>query len=325
MKKIILFLALSLGTLSPLLTQALTVTQAPNLKSSSNTSLTLEWDPVEGALGYYVYYDTRSWVTGWYENEGSTLIEDTTETIQWLTPGTEYFVALTVVDDAWKESSFSPESSFTTPGGDNSPAFALSLVEATWPQELTLTFSADLDTSVSAQREFIILNSVTEEELYVESTQISPTSDRMLVLSLDRELILQDSYDFTILSIVDSNGRNIESGIDAITNFTVPSEFIDPANMNVDFNSAGPEEEQQQEEVVAIAEPVPVVPQTSTGITGWNTGTMISNNEVQKNTEVTAETTEKLPQTGAEHVILLLIALLLGLGYIWYGSRKKLG
>lgn len=90
----------------------------------------------------------------------------------------------------------------------------------------------------------------------------------MLVLSLDRELILQDSYDFTILSIVDSNGRNIESGIDAITNFTVPSEFIDPANMNVDFNSAGPEEEQQQEEVVAIAEPVPVVPQTSTGITG---------------------------------------------------------
>gem|GEM_PF-3747415 len=62
MKKI-LNIAIIIAFILPIFsTQALAldITEAPTLKSNSTTSITLEWTEVEGALGYFVYYDTTS-------------------------------------------------------------------------------------------------------------------------------------------------------------------------------------------------------------------------------------------------------------------------
>gem|GEM_PF-5404486 len=43
------------------------------------------------------------------------------------------------------------------------------------------------------------------------STEFEQKNANQLVLILDRDLILGDKYDFTIISILDENSRNIES------------------------------------------------------------------------------------------------------------------
>jgi hypothetical protein len=57
---------------------------APTLKSNTSTTLTIEWQEVEDALGYYVYYDTTTGETAGYKNESAELIDGTEYTIEGL-------------------------------------------------------------------------------------------------------------------------------------------------------------------------------------------------------------------------------------------------
>ncbi len=298
---------------------ALEITSAPTLVSSSDTSLSIDWEDVPDAIGYYLYYDTTTGETWGYSDGWIDLIDVSEYTIEWLQPDTEYFVGLTAVDLEWNESLFSPEAAFRTTwevsAGPSGQEFALDDVTPTAIDTLTLSFNSELDTSPGAEREFLILNSITEEEVFVTAAEVDPQDPSKLIVVLDRDLIPEDAYNFTIISLADASGRNIESWIDGLTKFDVPAEFpSDEPELNAawDQSEQEPQEEEQEQESTPPAN------------TGWgNGGQVISNEDMGKNTEVAAEKTEKLPQTWPEHILLLLLALFLGMSFLIYQKIKK--
>ncbi len=325
MKKIIASLITLLFSSLWLIAHAVEINTAPTLKSNTSTTLTIEWQEAEDALGYYVYYDTTTGETAGYENESAELIDGTEYTIEWLTEDTDYYVALTAINIDGEESLFSPEAILKTAGWEsNWELFALESVEATAIDTLTLTFNSIVDDSSDSDREFLILNGITGEEVFVTASTVDENDGSKLDIILDRDLILGDNYDFTTISIVDAEGRNIESGIDAITNFQVPTAFetLEPVLASAgDVPESlpiepGPIESQTQ------SEPEPISQEIAT--TGGNSVTLVSTDDIEKNVEVAAKKTEELPQTGAEHILLLLLALILGFGvFAYFGSRKN--
>ncbi len=325
MKKIIASLITLLFSSLWLIAHAVEINTAPTLKSNTSTTLTIEWQEAEDALGYYVYYDTTTGETAGYENESAELIDGTEYTIEWLTEDTDYYVALTAINIDGEESLFSPEAILKTAGWEsNWELFALESVEATAIDTLTLTFNSVVDDSSDSDREFLILNGITGEEVFVTASTVDENDGSKLDIILDRDLILGDNYDFTTISIVDAEGRNIESGIDAITNFQVPTVFETPEPVLASAGDVpeslpiepGPIESQTQ------SEPEPVSQEAAT--TGGNSVTLVSTDDIEKNVEVAAKKTEELPQTGAEHILLLILALILGFGvFSYFGSRKN--
>jgi len=310
MKKVLLSLFLSLGIFIAPFVHALDVTKAPTLKSSSTTSLTIEWDTVPDALWYYVYYGKTSWEKSWYDTQGVDLLEETTYTIEWLDEATTYFVAFTAVDINGDESLFSPELEEKTQWWENVKTFALESINATSQKEITLTFNTPLDDKEWAEREFLIMNNTTEEEAFVENSTIDEENPSKLVLSLDRKLVLWDSYSFTILSLVSKDGKNIESWIDALTKFQVPAKF-EEEQPEVELNSAWANTEEKEENV-----------NTEENSAGTS-GKIISKDKVEKNTAVAAKKSNKLPQTWPDHILLIVIALLLGVVIFGYMRRKQ--
>lgn len=323
MKKIVISLLSILGFFSIVSTYAISISSAPSMKATSNTSITIEWNAIEDALGYYVYYDTASGESSGYRNEVPDLIEDTQYIIEWLSPSTQYYIAISAVDIEAEESGYSPELVVSTSGPENTNVFALENVEATQQDELTLTFSAPLEDVADAQREFLILHNQTEEEVFAIDTQLNQQDPRILTVMLDRDLELGARYDFTILAIADVSGRNIESGIDALTNFQVPQNFSQPTvstpESEVELNAAWPTPDPEPQ-----TNPEPQTsPEPETSSTAWgNAGTIISGGN-QKDVAATATSTEKLPQTGPEHILLFVLALLLWSGIFFVLARRQ--
>jgi len=314
MKKLLLLIASLSLSFFTLIVYAAEVTVAPSMKANSNTSITVQWNSDPDALGYYVHYDTASGEASWYRNEVPDLIEDAEYTIEWLKPSTQYFIAISAVDIDGEESDVSPEVALFTTGEATSQAFALEGVEATWIQELTLTFNSQLEDTQDAEREFLIINSQTDEEIFVEDTELDQEETNKLILSLDRELVLSGSYDFTILSIIDVNGRNIESGIDALTNFQVPESFVEES-VEPEVIVELPDQEELPEPELNAAPP-------TESLDGGNAGQIVSGNSLEKDTTQTAESSDQLPQTWPEHVLLFLLAFMVG-GIILFSFTQK--
>jgi len=332
MKTILLFIASVLMSSFIVSAYAAEVTEAPSMKSNSNTSITIEWNEDQDALGYYIHYDTASWEESWYRNEVPDLVEGTEYTIEWLSPSTQYFIAVSAVDIDAEESATSPEAALFTTGEDTAQAFALESVEATGVQELTLTFNADLENEEDSEREFLVLDAQTEEEIFIADTELDEEDSTKLMVSLDRELELGASYNFTILSIIDANGRNIESGIDALTNFEVPESFptdtpegLSTPEVVEENQEEAPQEELQEESVPDLNAAASVDTESNEDSEGWNAGQVIaSDDSVDKDTWKTAEENETLPQTGPEHVLLLLLALMVwGIVLFSFTQKKK--
>ena len=328
MKKIIASLITLLFSSLWLIAHAIEMNTAPTLKSNTSTTLTIEWQEVEDALGYYVYYDTTTGETAGYKNESAELIDGTEYTIEGLEEWTNYYIALTAIDIDGEESLFSPEAVIKTAGGvGSSELFVLENVEATAIDTLTLTFNTALEDEASSEREFLILNSITGEEVFVTASALDEDDASKLDIVLDRDLTLGDNYDFTIISIVDAQGRNIESGIDAITNFQVPSVFEtkNPQPVITAVENTVTESLPTESGPIESQTEVQVEPSSKEGeTTGGNSVTLVSTDDIEKNVEVTAKKTEELPQTGAEHILLLILALILGFGvFTYFGARKN--
>jgi LPXTG-motif cell wall-anchored protein len=173
----------------------------------------------------------------------------------------------------------------------------------------------------------LILNSITGEEVFVTASALDEDDASKLDIVLDRDLTLGDNYDFTIISIVDAQGRNIESGIDAITNFQVPSVFEtkNPQPVITAVENTVTESLPTESGPIESQTEVQVEPSSKEGeTTGGNSVTLVSTDDIEKNVEVTAKKTEELPQTGAEHILLLILALILGFGvFTYFGPRKN--
>ncbi len=273
------------------------------LESRSDSQIEVSWDPVEGALGYYIYYGQSSWQDGLYDVEGIELIETAEYTLWDLQPDTQYYIALTALDDTGKESSYSEElAAQTLAFGQASQVEELRLVvtEVVSVNEIMLEFSKSLDNTDETRREFILVDSLQWREIMIEETRLDEEKPHLLFLTLESSLFPETQYDITILDILAVDGATIEQWVEWFWSFVTP-EIFPESNMWDELLpelSSAPEENNQD-----------VVEESSQ----WTTQTSSQEEQWQWVNEVAAETS-KLPDTGTEHILLLIIAAIAGLG-----------
>ncbi len=298
---------------------------------SSDTSITLDWDDVEGALGYYVYYDTQLPENNEYAHEVVDLVEMSEYILPDLSPGTQYYIAVTSIDDLGTESDKSEHLiADTAPTGEvvssTQETFRISEVEIVDDVTLDVMFTQPLDASPNATQEFLIVDTTSGNEMWIDLTQVDPNNPNHVLILLSSSLTPNTKYDITVLDIRDAQENSIEDGINAFLNFTTPSSFSEETP---DLTSA-PEEDWLPEEDVASVEEDPVEQpieetswQNTSSANAWNAWSMISQEELDTNVTKAGENAEKLPQTGPEHWLIAFIAILLA-GWIFMYQRTKL-
>ncbi len=302
---------------------ALELQKGPTLVEATPTTLKIEWEKADKALGYYLYYGTISWVGIWYQKQYSEFLESTGVTLPDLEPGKDYYVALTVVNDQGEEGKYSPETVMKTIAGNgvsskaSNGRLALQTVKVASASSLELTFSNALDSKSTAQREFKLIKSDTKNEVQVQGSQVSWNK---VTINLSSDLLVNQKYDLTVVNIQDINGKSIESWVDGI------STFVTPASFDTLLNSGGPVDVNTNNSVNSGSTLTDVNSNNQNQATvkdfSGNMGQNISAEEIQKNTEVAAQQADgKLPKTGPETIIILMISLLAGLGFFYY-KRK---
>lgn len=216
-------------------------TAAPTSSEVSATSAKISWEAVEGSTGYMVHYGTKSAkADGKYEND-SDLIDatETGATLEKLVAKTTYYVTVSAYDKDANESPLSEEITFTTSeaGAEaatttdmNAAKTALSVksVNVTATNKLEVIFSAELDNSPEAKREFK-LASKDGAEIAISSAEL--TDANKLSLTLATPVEVSKEYSLTILALKDKAGNNVEAWVDGQFAFTTPEtiEALDAA------------------------------------------------------------------------------------------------
>ena len=322
MKKIALSLFLFVSLVSISFAQALTVTDTPVVTSPDKTSLAVDWQDVSGALGYYIYYSKTSGNTGAYDFEWVDLIEVSETVLENLDANSDYFIAVTVVDENGDESPYSPEAFATTWSESpevvsNLPSFAILEATVLSANQIELSFNRTLDDSEEAIREFKIMEKSAQINAYVSSTSLVVGDNSKLLVSLESDLLEEKEYDLTVVSIQDVDKNTIESGIDGIMTFTVPrwsTTSYEETNTNVEKINLSEEVELN----AAGANPDSATIEEPTG-KAW---VALSDDDLVTTAASTAAETDELPTTGPETVLLLLLAMMLG-GWLFFMYSKK--
>lgn len=282
---------------------ALQIQSAPTLSSSTQTSIAIDWEDVDGALWYYVYYSEQTGIPDWYDFEWIDLIESSETTIENLSRETDYFVAVTVVDENGNESQFSPEAMFTTSlqwTTDSTPKLAIESVWVLSSNEIEVQFNTMLDQSTDAVREIKLTEKESWVEVFVSDISLNQINPTTINVKTDTDFTQEAEYNLTVVSIQDVNKNNIESGVDWVTTFRVPrwsatsfQELQDTPVQVVDL----------EDEVVLNA--AGIDDETSKW---W---ALLSDDDLIKTAEVAAKDNQALPQTWPETIFLLVLAVLL--------------
>lgn len=287
-------------------------TEAPTATETTDTTVSLTWEALEDTIGYIVSYGETSVESSegeieFYDMESEDLIELNEYMLDWLTPNTTYYIAVTAVDQNGNETEFSPELEITTAAeweavmAEETPAveedvkdteevaqeeseeiapLTILSVEAALEDQIKLSFNKALDNSEEAVREFSVTDKSTGEEVMVADTTLDETSTAVMI-NLESNLSTNAEYQVVVIALEAQDGTNIEAGVEWMRSFTTPAQL----------NSA----EMPQEEEIVVEEP-----------------------EVDLN--AAPDEAEKLPQTGAEEVIVLFLAMILG-GLVFMRKR----
>lgn len=214
-------------------------TAAPTSSEVTDTTAKISWEAVEGSTGYMVHYGTKSAIAdGKYEND-SDLIDatETGATLEKLEAKTTYYATVSAYDKDANESPMSEEITFTTTEAwavtttdMNAAKTSLSIksVNVVSDSKLEVIFSAELDNSPEAKREFK-LSSKDGAEVMISSVELTDANKLSLTLSAPVEV--SKEYSLTILALKDKMGNNVESGVDGQFAFTTPEtiEALDAA------------------------------------------------------------------------------------------------
>lgn len=334
-KKVIFSFFLSLFMIS--FSFALELKSPIVLENSSEESLSISWDAVDWALGYYVYYNTSSFSEEEERSQIPRFIEETEAVIEWLKHNTEYYIAVSVINDIGEEGTLSDEVIFKTKKAKEESLSLISL-SLNNKQELKATFNKVLDSSSDAEREFKIVKQDSKEEILIDSVQLSEL--KSVTIYLFEALETSEDYEITILAISDENGNTIESWIDGIALFTTPVSFENIEGENLldwigveDLNSA-PENknsENQEEQDVNNQEDQNTEDSSEKS---WqeekksddsfegNAGKNISQEEIDQLTLNAAKKSENLPQTWPESILLFMFACIIAF-FVFYFQKKK--
>ena len=277
---------------------SLNVEGAPTVVGTTPTSVTLEWKKVDAAVSYIVKYSTKSVATSAdpnavYDNETSPVTETGT-TVDKLTAGSTYYFAVVALDKEGNESDSLSEEvevnlskvSATTASASGSAtaasSFALSSVTPKNTRTLVLEFSAALGTDPLQIKLQKTSNSAAIE---VQSAVVDSANPTTATVTLASDLEADSSYSLTVISAKDATGNNIPEGINAIKEFTTLASL-------------------------APATEVPLNAASATGATASGA------------TATGVVAPEALPQTGTKENLLMILALLSGLGIV-FAFRKK--
>lgn len=249
----------------------------------NSESVSLSWENIPLAVSYSIYYGTQSGSLDEYE-----IVEDSPYTITQLQKDTQYFINIRANDAEFNESEPSPTLEFVT------QSFSLDTVDLISSNKLVLSFNNALENSPEAQREFKIVHSQDDLDIVeVLNTEIDPFQKNTLILTLSQNIPVSSEYNLTVISLKDTTGNNIENGIDALASFRSPTTY---ENIN-------------EEEIILDAAPVDEA--IINEISGGSAWTNLTDDEIAVTTQTTAQNAQKLPDTGAEHWFLWILAVLL--------------
>lgn len=301
--KLFSVLILSLSYLS---VYAIDAPQNVSIVSSDDTSVSLSWDEVSDAAGYVVNYSNTP---GNYNFQSPNLIEDTVYTLTGLETWETYYFSVVAIDENIDESTPSEELSVVI--WWETEWFALSSIEVVDVDLIKLNFNAPLDTSDEAIQEIkVAKRSNPLDELEILDLTIDNTNNKGLYLAFVSTTLPEQGqeYDVTVIELQDSIWRNIESGRDAIETFIGLG--------GVELESAAPQEASPVVSEIEEASEEVVAPTQS------NAGINIDEADVAKSTHSVASENSELPDTGAEHVFLFILAFLLWTSvFIWRFKR----
>jgi len=309
-----------------------------NLEEATTDSLRISWNPVDWAIGYFVYYDTQSHADDKnYSNTSDDMIEWTETTLENLESWITYYIALKVVDWDWNEWDFSDEFSFATEWAINN--LSIDNIEVIDSNSVSVVFNNDIDPTKDI--EFKIeeknndLNEISINDISVEWNTVN--------LVLGSELESNKDYTLTVVSLTWVNWETIDEWVDWVIDFNTWE--------ITDLNSA---EEENDDVTVSDGnwnsvtddwENVTVTDENGNVVTTWdddtsasdsNDGTTtttdlnsaapettswattnwtnLSEEDIKKTAELAAKKSEKLPQTGPTEWLLFIAALILAFG-----------
>ncbi|MDP2091155.1 MAG: hypothetical protein Q8K30_06190 [Candidatus Gracilibacteria bacterium] len=190
--------------------------------------------------------------------------------------------------------------------------FAIKSINVLSLNAIELTFTEALEDSEDAVREFKIVNKSDSLDIFnVVDSMLNPKDNTKLLLALDKDTQKTKEYEVTVIAIKSASGNNIESGIDSTEAFVV-SETEYPTIEEV-INNYGNEPLVELNAAMEVSEPT----NTSTNLAGTETSTG------EESLDTVATEANALPATGPEHIIILLLSILLGLGAFMLKSKKS--
>lgn len=282
-------------------------------KKSNN--ITFSWDAVEKALIYKIDYGTSSEKL----DKSTDYIDSLSYTIFDLTPSTNYYFRLIWYDENANEIYKSEDISITT--SDVSSQLNQLFVEKAdmiWKNMIEISFSNDISDKDESSREFMVENSKDANELLeVVKTEISKTNKKNLILTLEDELVIWNSYKITVLNIRDIYDQNIE--------FWVDSEAIVIAKKIEEslpeLNSAS--EEVDENTNLSETWSTYLVANEENEWLNWDLAWVDLNSGWVEPTVLTESTdVSKLPQTWPESILILLLAIIFSWIIFAYRFRK---
>lgn len=313
---------------------------------SDASTITIDWGSVPGAIWYYHYLGTESWEY----TDGIDLIDATEYRIDNLSTGRPYYITVTSVDEFWVESAYADEVVHSLWGATtiDSGAFRVVNMEVVDITTIIAEFSKEITQNTSSIREFILEQKSTGNEVSIGLSEIDSENPTQVTIILDTSLQESSEYEFTVLEVEDIDGNTIESGIDAFLSFTTESSFMwspsfgqeEPTDLNSTWSTMEWEEEGETEQTEPIIPTQGITPdiaewgETSseensggsfssapTQVNQWNGWTTIASSQIEDSTMAAAENNETLPQTGPEHLLLALVAILLSAG-VFYRIKR---
>lgn len=206
------------------------------------------------------------------------------------------------------------DSTWTVSVQAQNSAFALKSINVVSLNWIELTFSQPLEDSKDAIREFKIVNKADPlDTLSVVDTLINPKDSTKILLALDKDAQKTKEYEVTIVAIKSADGKNIESWIDSTEVFVV-ADTTYPAIEDV-INNYGNE---APVDLNAAAE----VNSTSTGsnnLAWMETWTWAETN----NLSAVASDATKLPKTGPESLVILMLSIILWFAAFVFKTNKS--
>lgn len=295
---------------------ALSAVDTPKLEEVTSNSATISWNDIEWAYAYMVYYDTKE-VTADSSSymESDDLIEDTTYTISDLTSETEYFFYVTAINEEGNETDLSSALVLETSKNEN---LALLAVDVMYDNQILAKFNRKLDSSENAIREFKLENESGEKVSVKESFMYN---EETIAIILNDSLASSNKYTLTVIAINDTDGKNIEAGVDGIKEFTTPATLV-VVNESEDMSEA----EITTEEPTAPTESTPVAEVEKEEASSVEetpeeeVTTMEETSNEEEVMEITEVEPEKLPTTGPAEMIVLIAALFMT--YLIFSRRK---